>query len=58
MPRRFAQCSIQAILRDPVMQNVLNDFQTDPRAAQRHLQNPGVMAKIEKLIAAGVLQTK
>ncbi|ETV95660.1 hypothetical protein H310_11079 [Aphanomyces invadans] len=54
----MADPEIQAILRDPVMQNVLNDFQTDPKAAQRHLQNAGVMAKIEKLIAAGVLQTK
>uniref|UniRef100_A0AAV1UDG4 Hsp70-Hsp90 organising protein n=1 Tax=Peronospora matthiolae TaxID=2874970 RepID=A0AAV1UDG4_9STRA len=54
----MADPEIQAILRDPVMQNVLNDFQTDPTSAQRHLQNPGIMAKIEKLIAAGVLQTK
>lgn len=54
----LADPEIQAILRDPVVQNVLNDFQTDPVAAQRHLQNPGIMAKIEKLIAAGVLQTK
>lgn len=54
----LADPEIQAILRDPVMQNVLNDFQTDPMGAQRHLQNPGIMAKIEKLIAAGVLQTK
>lgn len=54
----MADPEIQAILRDPVMQNVLNDFQTDPMGAQRHLQNAGIMAKIEKLIAAGVLQTK
>ncbi|KAG6583161.1 Stress-induced-phosphoprotein 1 [Phytophthora cinnamomi] len=54
----MADPEIQAILRDPVMQNVLNDFQTDPMGAQRHLQNPDIMAKIEKLIAAGVLQTK
>ncbi|RLN47210.1 hypothetical protein BBJ29_004689 [Phytophthora kernoviae] len=54
----MADPDIQVILRDPVMQNVLNDFQTDPTGAQRHLQNPGIMAKIEKLIAAGVLQTK
>ncbi|KAJ8575429.1 hypothetical protein ON010_g3779 [Phytophthora cinnamomi] len=53
----MADPEIQAILRDPVMQNVLNDFQTDPMGAQRHLQNPDIMAKIEKLIAAGVLQT-
>lgn len=54
----MADPEIQAILRDPIMQNVLQDFQTDPRAAQRHLQNADVMGKIEKLIAAGVLQTK
>jgi len=54
----MADPEIQAILRDPVMQNVLQDFQTDPRAAQRHLQNADVMKKVEKLIAAGVLQTK
>ncbi|KAJ0410880.1 hypothetical protein ATCC90586_007916 [Pythium insidiosum] len=54
----LADPEIQAILRDPVVQNVLNDFQTDPRAAQRHLQNASIMEKIEKLIAAGVLQMK
>lgn len=56
--RGMADPEVQAILRDPVMQNVLQDFQTDPRGAQRHLQDAGIMAKIEKLIAAGVLQTK
>lgn len=54
----MADPDIQAILRDPVMQNVLEDFQSDPKAAQRHLKNAGVMEKIQKLIAAGVLQTK
>ena len=54
----MADPEIQSILRDPVMQSVLQDFQTDPRAAQRHLQNADVMKKVEKLIAAGVLQTK
>lgn len=54
----MADPEIQAILRDPIMQNVLQDFQTDPRSAQRHMQNAGIMAKIEKLIAAGVLQTR
>lgn len=54
----LADPEIQAILRDPVMQQVLNDFQTDPQGAQRHLQNADIMGKIEKLIEAGVLQTK
>lgn len=54
----LADPDIQAILRDPVIQNVLNDFQNDPRAAQKHLQNASIRTKIEKLIAAGVLQMK
>lgn len=54
----MADPEIQAMLSDPIMRNVLQDFQTNPMEAQRHLQNPGIMAKIEKLIAAGVIQTK
>jgi len=52
----MADPEIQNILRDPVIQQVLQDFQQDPQAAQKHLQNAGIMAKLEKLIAAGVLQ--
>jgi stress-induced-phosphoprotein 1 len=49
---------VQGILRDPVMQNVLQDLQTDPRAAQHHLAHPDIRAKISKLVAAGVIQTR
>uniref|UniRef100_A0A0E0KTA3 STI1 domain-containing protein n=1 Tax=Oryza punctata TaxID=4537 RepID=A0A0E0KTA3_ORYPU len=40
---------IQNILKDPIMQQVLTDFQENPKAAQAHLKNPGVMQKIQKL---------
>ncbi|CAD6250089.1 unnamed protein product [Miscanthus lutarioriparius] len=40
---------IQNILTDPIMRQVLTDFQENPRAAQEHLKNPGVMQKIQKL---------
>ncbi|KAL9642589.1 hypothetical protein ABK040_011154 [Willaertia magna] len=49
---------IAAILQDPIMQTVLRDFQTDPMAAQKHLKNPEIYGKIQKLIASGVIQTK
>ncbi|TKY70855.1 Hsp70-Hsp90 organizing protein 1 [Spatholobus suberectus] len=49
---------IQNILQDPVMRQVLIDFQENPRAAQEHTKNPMVMNKIQKLISAGIVQMK
>lgn len=49
---------IQNILQDPVMRQVLVDFQENPKAAQEHTKNPGVMDKIQKLISAGIVQMK
>jgi len=36
---------------------VLTDLQENPSAGRQALSDPGVAAKIEKLIAAGVLRT-
>jgi stress-induced-phosphoprotein 1 len=47
---------IQNILTDPVMRNVLNDFQEHPQAAQKHLQNPDIANKLQKLIKAGIVR--
>ncbi|KFK34306.1 hypothetical protein AALP_AA5G127900 [Arabis alpina] len=49
---------IQNILTDPVMRQVLSDLQENPSAAQKHMQNPMVMNKIQKLISAGIVQMK
>jgi stress-induced-phosphoprotein 1 len=49
---------IQTILRDPVMQQVLQQMQTDPGAVQNHMKNPEVMQKIMKLSEAGILQMR
>ncbi|XP_061357841.1 hsp70-Hsp90 organizing protein 1-like [Gastrolobium bilobum] len=49
---------IQNILQDPVMRQVLIDFQENPKAAQEHTKNPMVMSKIQKLISAGIVQMK
>lgn len=55
----MADPEIQAILSDPTIRQVLNDFQDNPKFAQAAMQNDkDIRAKIEKLIAAGVLQVK
>ncbi|CAB4381068.1 unnamed protein product [Rhizophagus irregularis] len=48
---------IARILQDPVMQQILQQSQEDPRAFKEHLKNPTVAANIHKLINAGVLRT-
>ncbi|KAA8521897.1 hypothetical protein F0562_012789 [Nyssa sinensis] len=49
---------IQNILTDPIMRQVLIDFQENPKSAQEHMKNPLVMNKIQKLISAGIVQVK
>ncbi|KAL0324431.1 UNVERIFIED_CONTAM: Hsp70-Hsp90 organizing protein 2 [Sesamum calycinum] len=49
---------IQNILTDPVMRQVLVDFQENPSAAQDHMKNPQVMNKIQKLVSAGIVQVR
>jgi len=53
----MADPEIQAILQDPVTQQILRDFSENPAAAQQAMGNPMVRAKIEKLIAAGIIET-
>jgi stress-induced-phosphoprotein 1 len=45
-----------SIMQDPVMQTILQQAQSDPAALQEHMRNPGVRAKIQKLVAAGVIR--
>eukprot|EP00898_Chlorokybus_atmophyticus_P002169 jgi/Chlat1/2953/Chrsp2S04687 len=47
---------VQGILSDPVMRQVLNDFESDPRAAQHHLQNAVIRTRLQKLINAGIIR--
>jgi len=53
----MADPEIQAILSDPVITQVLKDFGENPKAANEAMMDAGVRGKIEKLVAAGVLQT-
>ena len=56
--RAMADPEIQAILGDPVVNQVLQDMQQNPAAAQKHLSDPVIMGKLNKLIAAGILKVK
>jgi len=53
----MADPEIQSILQDPMIQQILKDFSENPEAANQAMRNPSVRAKIEKLIASGVVQT-
>ena len=53
----MADPEIQSILQDPMIQGILRDFNENPSAAQKAMSDPSVRAKIEKLIASGVVQS-
>ena len=55
--RALADPEIQAIMRDPVITNVITDMTQHPENIQKHLSNPEIASKIEKLIASGILRT-
>ena len=54
----MADPEVQSILSDPIMRQVLSEMQEDPRAAQKHMAHPDVAKKIDKLVAAGVIQIR
>ena len=54
----MADPEIQQILGDPQMRSILNEMQTDPKKAQAAMNDPSISAKLQKLIAAGVLQVR
>jgi stress-induced-phosphoprotein 1 len=55
----MADPEIQAILMDPTIRQVLQDFQENPKFAQKAMMDDAdIRRKIEKLVAAGVLQVK
>jgi len=56
--RAMQDPEIQAILGDPQMRSILNEMQTDPKKAQAAMNDPSISAKLQKLIAAGVLQVR
>lgn len=56
--RGMADPEVQRILKDPVIMNVLREMQENPASAQQHLKHPDIAKKVEKLVAAGILQIR
>lgn len=54
--RAMEDPEIRAIMQDPIMQQVLRDLSSDPKAGREHLRNAVISQKIDKLIAAGILK--
>ncbi|KAK0547601.1 Hsp90 cochaperone [Tilletia horrida] len=56
LARAMRDPEVAKIMGDPVMQNILQQAQSNPAALQDHMKNPTIRANIQKLIAAGVIQ--
>ncbi|KAF5387737.1 hypothetical protein D9615_000064 [Tricholomella constricta] len=58
LERAMRDPEVAGIMNDPVMQQILQQAQSDPGALQDHMKNPVVKAKIQKLINAGIIRTR
>jgi stress-induced-phosphoprotein 1 len=41
---------------DPVMQQVLKECQETPGSLAKHLRDPGIATKLQKLMGAGIIR--
>ncbi|PPQ77277.1 hypothetical protein CVT25_010859 [Psilocybe cyanescens] len=58
LERAMRDPEVAGIMNDPVMQQILQQAQSDPQALQDHMKNPVVRSKIQKLINAGIIRTR
>ncbi|KAG5644921.1 hypothetical protein DXG03_007386 [Asterophora parasitica] len=58
LERAMRDPEVAGIMNDPIMQQILQQAQSDPSALQDHMKNPVVKAKIQKLINAGIIRTR
>jgi len=56
--RAMADPEIQAIMRDPVVQQTLQDCSQDPTRLRSALMDPSMGPKLMKLRDAGILQMR
>jgi len=57
LERAMRDPEVAGIMSDPIMQQILQQAQSDPSALQDHMKNPTVKAKIMKLVNAGIIRT-
>ncbi|KAG6919319.1 hypothetical protein DXG01_007452 [Tephrocybe rancida] len=58
LERAMRDPEVAGIMNDPIMQQILQQAQSDPGALQDHMKNPVVKGKIQKLINAGIIRTR
>ncbi|KAF8631141.1 hypothetical protein AX15_002487 [Amanita polypyramis BW_CC] len=58
LERAMRDPEVASIMTDPVMQQILQQVQSDPKALQDHMKNPKVRQNIQKLINAGIIRTR
>jgi len=57
LERAMRDPEVAQIMNDPVMQQILQQAQSNPGALQDHMKNPVVRQKIQKLVNAGIIRT-
>lgn len=58
LERAMRDPEVAGIMSDPVMQQILQQAQSNPGALQDHMKNPVVRQKIQKLVNAGIIRTR
>lgn len=58
LARAMRDPEVASIMQDPVIQQILQQAQSEPRALQDHMKNPMIREKIQKLVAAGIIKTR
>ncbi|KAG9317145.1 putative STI1-Hsp90 cochaperone [Chiua virens] len=58
LERAMKDPEVAGIMSDPVMQQILQQAQSNPGALQDHMKNPLIRDKIVKLINAGIIRTR
>lgn len=58
LSRAMRDPEVASIMQDPVIQQILQQAQQDPKALMDHMKNPMIKEKINKLVAAGIIKTR
>ncbi|KAF8450887.1 activator of Hsp70 and Hsp90 chaperone [Boletus edulis BED1] len=58
LERAMKDPEVAGIMSDPVMQQILQQAQSNPGALQDHMKNPIIREKIVKLVNAGIIKTR